>query len=74
MPREITAEQRREWAAKGAATLRAHKEAERERLRQREAEREAQIAALRRVRDNPEADPADVLRAVELLDRLTPKY
>ena len=70
----MTNEQRVAAAAKGAATLRAHKEAERERLRQREAERKAQIAALRRVRDNPEADPADVLRAVELLDKLLPKY
>lgn len=74
MPREITAEQRREWAAKAGATNHARREAERERWRQMEAEREAQIAALRRVRDNPEADPADVLRAVELLNQLLPKY
>lgn len=34
---------------------------------QRAAEREATIKALREVRDNPEALPADRLRAVELL-------
>ena len=32
------------------------------------------IEALRRVRDNPDADPAAVLRAVELLNQLLPKY
>ena len=74
MPREITAEERREWAAKGAATLRAHKEAERERQRRWDAERQSQLDALRRVRDNPDADPAAVVEAVKLLDKLTPKY
>ena len=39
----------------------------RERAAQCAAEREAQIKALREVRDNPEAAPADRLRAVELL-------
>jgi|GEM_PF-4692938 len=37
-------------------------------------ERQAQIDALRRVRDNPGADPGDVLRAVELLSKLAPTY
>ena len=70
----MTNEQRAAAAAKGAATLRAHKEAERERLRRQEAEKQAQLAALRRVRDDPDSSPADVLRAVELLDRLTARY
>ena len=55
-------------------SARRNREARAEWERQQVAEREAQLAALRRVRDNPEADPADVLRAVELLDKLMPKY
>ena len=70
----MTTDQRAAAAAKGAETRRQRHAAEMERWRQREAEREAQIAALRRVRDNPDADPADVLHAVELLNQLLPKY
>ena len=70
----MTTEERKAAAAKGAETRRQRHAAEMERWRQREAEREAQIAALRRVRDNPDADPAAVLRAVELLNQLLPKY
>ncbi len=39
----------------------------REHAAQQKAEREAQIKALREIRDNPDASPADRLRAVELL-------
>ena len=70
----MTAEQRAAAAAKGAATLRAHKEAERERMRQREAERENTVRILREIRDSAEATPADRLRAIEMLSGLLPRY
>lgn len=34
------------------------------------AEREAQLGALRRVRDNPDSTPADVVKAVELIQQI----
>lgn len=37
---------------------------------QRKAEREANMKALREVRDDPNASPADRLRAVELLSSM----
>lgn len=46
----------------------------REREAQRKYDAERQIEALRAVRDNPNADPGDVLRAVELLNDLLPRY
>ena len=66
----MTDEKRAAAAAKCRETYRR----KRERAAEVKEEQRAQIAALRRVRDNPDADPADVLRAVELLDKLTPKY
>lgn len=39
----------------------------REHEAQRRAEREATIKALREIRDNPDASPAERLRAIELL-------
>ena len=42
-------------------------QAKRERAAQQKAEREAKMKALREIRDNPDASPADRLRAVELL-------
>ncbi len=47
--------------------LRATYQAKREHAAQRKAEREAQIKALREIRDNQDASPADRLHAVELL-------
>lgn len=43
----------------------------REHAAQQKAERAAQIKALREIRDNPDASPADRLRAVELLTEYT---
>ena len=74
MPKEITAEEKAARIAKQRESARRNREARAEWERQREVEREAQLAALRRVMDNPDSTPADVLRAVELLDRLIPKY
>lgn len=47
--------------------LKATYQRKREYAEQRKAEREASIKALREIRDNPDASPADRLRAVELL-------
>lgn len=47
--------------------LKATYQAKRECAAQRKAEREAQIKALREIRDNQDASPADRLHAVELL-------
>lgn len=55
-------------------TYRRNRAAAEEKQHSREAEQRAQIDALRCVRDNPDADPGDVLRAVELLEKLAPKY
>ena len=61
---------RHEAAQKAAQTAREHREKWKERERERREELAAQIAALRRVRDNPDSSSADVLRAVELLVKL----
>ena len=66
----MTDERRVAAAEKCRETYRRKAEA-RERAK---AERRAQIAALRRVRDDPDADPGDVLRAVEQLSKLAPIY
>lgn len=47
--------------------LKATYQAKREHAAQRKAEREATIKALREIRDNPDASPAERLRAIELL-------
>ena len=70
MPREITAEQRREWAAKGAATLRARKEAERERFRAEIRDRENALEICRKIRDNENASDADRLEAIRLIEAI----
>ena len=74
MSKEFTSEEKAARIAKQRESARRNRERRAEWERQQVAEREAQLAALRRVRDNPDSSPADVLRAVELLDRLTPKY
>lgn len=63
-------EKRRAAAKKAAETYKRHRAKQAEMAAQREAEQAAQIAALRRVRDNPDSSSADVLRAVELLVKL----
>ena len=70
MPREITAEQRREWAAKGAATLRARKEAERERFRAEIRDRENALEICRKIRDNENASDTDRLEAIRLIEAI----
>ena len=62
-----TSQQRHEAAAKGAQTARRNRERREAMEANRKAEMAAQIAALRRVRDDPDSSSADVLRAVELL-------
>lgn len=64
------AEKRHAAAQKAAATYREHRAKQRERERERQEERDAQIAALKKVRDDPDSPSGDVLRAVELLMQL----
>ena len=63
-----------ELRAAAEVKRRATYERKRQRSAEIKAERQAQIDALRRVRDNPDTDPSDILRAVELLSELAPKY
>lgn len=74
MQREISVEEKARRIEKQRESARRNRERRAEWERQQVAEREAQLAALRRVRDNPDSSPADVLRAVELLDRLRVRY
>ena len=74
MPREITAEQRREWAAKAGKTNSERRRHERERWRQQEAEREQTIAVLRQIRDSDKARQGERLQAIQMLSELLPKY
>ena len=62
-----TSQQRHEAAAKGAQTARRNRERRGAMEAQRRAEREATVHALREIRDNTEATPADRLRAIEML-------
>ncbi len=48
-----------------------NKQAREERTRFRAVERAAQLAALRRVRDDPKTEPGDRLRAIELILKLS---
>ena len=65
-----TPQQRHEAAAKGAQTARRNRERREAMEANRKAEMAAQIAALRRVRDDPDSSSTEILRAVELLDKL----
>lgn len=51
--------------------LKATYQAKREHAAQQRAEREATAKALREIRDNPDASPADRLRAIEILKEFT---
>ena len=70
MPREITAEQRREWAAKAGATNHARREAERERFRAEIRDRENALEICRKIRDNENASDADRLEAIRLIEAI----
>lgn len=67
MPREITAEERREWAAKGAETRRTRRAAEWERFRADNNDKPAALEICRRIRDDEHAADADRLKAIELI-------
>lgn len=66
-------EKRREAAAKGAATLRARKSAERECARAMREDRENALRICREIRDNPNAADADRLKAIGLIAEITSK-
>ena len=61
---------RRKSAQRGVETRRRNSEARRERRRAETEEIKAQAAALRQIRDNPEAAPAERLKAIELLESM----
>ena len=67
MTKEITTEQRREWAAKAGATRHEKREREREESRQRHRDGERALAVCREIRDSETATDRDRLKAVELL-------
>ena len=68
MKNETEIEVRRERAAKGAATLRARKEAEAERMRAAKNDLIAALELCRRIRDDEAASYADRMKAIELIE------
>ena len=66
--KEATAEERKERAAKGAATLRARKEAEAERSRAAKNDLIAALELCRMIRDDAAASYADRMKAIELIE------
>ena len=67
MTKEITTEQRREWAAKAAATRHGKHEREIEAIRQKRRDGERALEVCREIRDKADASDGDKLKAVELL-------
>ena len=59
---------------KSQETRRKNEQARRERHEREQAEIKAQAAALRQIRDNPDAMPGDRLEAVKLLMELQGRY
>ena len=54
--------------AQGIATRKRNEQARRERHRQEMEEVKAQAAALRQIRDNPDATPGERLEAIKMLE------
>ena len=67
MTKEITTEQRREWAAKAAATRHGKHEREIEAIHQKHRDAERALEVCREIRDRADASDGDKLKAVELL-------
>lgn len=59
---------------KSQETRRKNEQARRERREREQAEIKAQAAALRQIRDNPQATPGERLEAVKLLMELQERY
>ena len=59
---------------KSQETRRKNEQARRERREREQAEIKAQAAALRQIRDNPQATPGECLEAVKLLMEMQERY
>ena len=60
--------------AQGIATRKRNEQVRRERKRQEMEEVRAQAAALRQIRDNPEATPGERLEAIKMLEDMKRRY
>ena len=60
--------------AQGIATSKRNEQARRERHRQEMEEVKAQAAALRQIRDNPDATPGERLEAIKMLEDMKRRY
>ena len=59
---------------KGQETRKRNEQARRERHRQEMEEVRAQAAALRQIRDNPQATPGERLEAIKMLEDMKKRY
>ena len=59
---------------KGQETRKRNEQARRERRAREQAEIKAQAAALRQIRDNPEATPGERLEAIKMLEDMKRRY
>ena len=59
---------------KSQETRRKNEQARRERHERERAEVKAQVLALRRVRDDPDATPSERLEAVKMLEEMKKQY
>ena len=60
--------------AQGIATRKRNEQVRRERHRQEMEEVKAQAAALRQIRDNPDATPGERLEAIKMLEDMKKRY
>lgn len=60
--------------AQGIATRKRNEQVRRERKRQEMEEVKAQAAALRQIRDNPDATPGERLEAIKMLEDMKRRY
>ena len=60
--------------AQGIATRKRNEQYRRERNEREQAEIKAQAAALRQIRDNPDATPGERLEAIKMLEDMKKRY
>ena len=70
----MTTEQRQEAAKKAAETRKRNAERREAKRQALAADKEEQLAALRAVRDDPKTEPADRVKAVELIEMVKRLY
>lgn len=59
---------------KSQGTRKRNEQARRERQEREQAEIKAQVAALRQIRDNPDATPGERLEAIKMLEDMKKRY